>query len=76
MQGCHFNASTQNIILLKLQSSLLKAGLLDSGVTLSASDETSIDVQCQTMSKYSPSTLACISQVNTHCVRHLSRPET
>lgn len=71
MQGCHFGAATQNVILVKLQNSLLKAGLLDSGVSLSASDETSIDVQCQTMYSYSPDALGCIAQVNTHCVRLL-----
>lgn len=69
LQGCHFGVATQNVILVKLQSSLLKAGLLESGVTISASDETSIDVACQTACGYSPAALDCIAQINTHCVR-------
>ena len=68
MQGCHFGAASQNVILLKLQQKLLSTGLADSGVTISASDETSIDVQCQSMHNYSQAALSCISQVNTHCV--------
>ena len=67
-QGCHFGVDTQNIILLKLWKSLKDAGLLDSGVSISASDETNIDTACQSMYNYSPSALACISQINTHCV--------
>jgi hypothetical protein len=74
VQGCHFGLSTQNVILLKLQQKLLSTGLLESGVTISASDETSIDVQCQSMYNYSEAALSCISQVNTHCVSPICHP--
>ena len=60
--------STQNVILVKLQNSLIKAGLLDAGLSISGSDETSIDVQCQTMYGYSLAAMACLTQINTHCV--------
>ncbi len=62
---------SQNVILVKLWKSLSDAGLLDSGVSISASDETNIDTACQTLYNYSPDALACISQINTHCVRSL-----
>ena len=68
LQGCHFGVQTQNVILIKLQNSLAQAGLLD-GTTLSGSDETSIDVACNTMYNYSATALSCLTQINTHCVR-------
>ena len=68
-QGCHFGVAAQNVILVKLWNSLAKAELIDSGVSISASDETSIDLQCQTMYNYSPDALGTIAQINTHCVR-------
>lgn len=69
MQGCHFGIATQNVILIKLWKSLSEAGLLDAGVSISASDETNIDVACQSVYNYSPQALSCIAQFNTHCVR-------
>ena len=60
--------AAQNVILLKLWKSFDEAGLLEAGVGISASDETSIDMQCQTMYSYTAEALSCIAQINTHCV--------
>ena len=68
LQGCHFGSRSQNIILPKLRASFEKAGLLEAGVGISASDETSIDLACQSVYNYSTESLKCIDQFNTHCV--------
>lgn len=68
LQGCHFGSKTQNVILPKLRASFEKAGLIEAGIGISASDETSIDVAYQSLCNYSPESLRCIDQINTHCV--------
>lgn len=71
LQGCHFDPATQNIVLEKLQVALQEAGLLKAGVSLAASDETSIDTAVSTFQSYSPAALKAITQVNAHAVRPL-----
>jgi len=63
-EGCHFSPSNQQTII-KAVSAALKAKSL-TGTTVSASDENSIDDAYNNMKGYDATTLAGMSQMNTH----------
>lgn len=65
-EGCHFDRSTQNIILIKLNNALIKKDLKKYGISVSGSDENSIDDAVITMKNYSEQCLSSITKVNTH----------
>jgi O-glycosyl hydrolase len=63
-EGCHFSPSNQQTIIQALGTSLTAKGL--TGTTVSASDENSIDDAYNNMRGFSSTTLAAMSQMNTH----------
>jgi O-glycosyl hydrolase len=65
-EGCHFDHSTQNTIITKLGELLLDTGLRQKGVSVTASDETSIDLAVSTFKNYTKTALNHIVKVNTH----------
>lgn len=63
-EGCHFDIATQNILIEKVALKLTQAGLT---TTVSASDETNIDVaKANSLGGYSSTAIPYISQINTH----------
>ncbi|HXJ23870.1 MAG TPA: glycoside hydrolase [Polyangia bacterium] len=63
-EGCHFSPSNQQTIIQAVGASLTAKGL--TGTTVSASDENSVDDAYNNMRGFSTTTLAAMSQMNTH----------
>jgi hypothetical protein len=57
----------------KLVVKLEEMGLAASGVSISASDETSIDIAVLSLKGYSPTALQALSQINAHSVSSQTR---
>ncbi|KAK9807659.1 hypothetical protein WJX72_005628 [[Myrmecia] bisecta] len=74
-EGCRFCPAAQNIILPKLHARLEETGLLAAGVSISASDETSIDTACSSFCSYTQQSLAAVAQVNTHAYQGSKRAQ-
>lgn len=65
-EGCHFDqGESQSKIILKVYEELVKRGLEDE-VKLTGTDETSIDVQIESIKKLSPEALDKIIKINPH----------
>jgi O-glycosyl hydrolase len=63
-EGCHFSPSNQQTIIQAVAAKLSAKGLTDT--TVSASDENSIDDAYNNIRGFSTTTLAAMSQMNTH----------
>ncbi|GAA3345043.1 hypothetical protein GCM10020358_50640 [Amorphoplanes nipponensis] len=63
-EGCYIDAATQRSVLAQLRAELNRQGL--SGVTVSASDETSYDLARTTFGSFDAATRSLIGQVNVH----------
>lgn len=74
-EGCHFDQGTsQSKIFEKLQEQLKSKGLLES-IQLTGTDETSIDVQIESIKKLSEEARDSISKINTHAYGGSKRTE-
>ncbi|KAL0491439.1 hypothetical protein AKO1_000918 [Acrasis kona] len=66
-EGCHFDVNTQSIIIGQLYESLQnELTLKKNNITISSSDENSIDQSVETIKHLSPSALSKITRINTH----------
>lgn len=63
-EGCHFDRSTQQIIIAKLRRALDHVNLRD--VAVAASDENDVDVALDTWKSFDATTRAAIGKVNVH----------
>jgi galactan endo-1,6-beta-galactosidase len=63
-EGCHFERSTQPIIITNLRSALDRVNLQD--VAVASSDENDIDAALATWNSFDPSTRAAVGKVNVH----------
>jgi len=72
-EGCHFSPSNQETIIKAVATKLTEKGLTKTSV--SASDENSMDDAYNNLGKFSATTLAAISQVNTHSYAGSKRKE-
>jgi O-glycosyl hydrolase len=63
-EGCHFSSANQQTIIKAVGAKLTSKGL--TGTTVSASDENSIDDAYNNMRGFDATTLAAMSQMNTH----------
>ena len=74
-EGCHFDQGTsQSKIFEEVQKQLNDKGLSDS-IMLTGTDETSIDVQIESIKKLSEEALGSISKINTHAYGGSKRGE-
>jgi galactan endo-1,6-beta-galactosidase len=63
-EGCHFDASTQRVIVQRLRKALEKVDLKDAIVA--AADENDVDVALNTWNLYDTTTRASVGKVNVH----------
>ncbi len=63
-EGCHFDVANQQQIVKAVAASLSAKGLADT--TVSASDENSVDDAVKNLQSFDATTLAALSQMNTH----------
>lgn len=74
-EGCHFNqGESQSNMYVETYNALVESGL-DDKVKLTGTDETSIDVQIDSLNKLSPDAMKVIDKVNTHVYGGSKREE-